>query len=131
MLDHSVDEVLYDAQGAAYGIRHGDEARYTLTHVVCVDARRSDPTTRAHPPDGGDDSQSLIHQRAHPHPTPKSNPLCVYQMAKAKYVVGDPSYFPRDKVRPTGRYVMYGLTYGCLCVCVCVCCPLPACTWVV
>lgn len=25
MLDHSVDEVLYDAEGKAYGIRHGDE----------------------------------------------------------------------------------------------------------
>ena len=32
-------------------------------------------------------------------------------MAKAKYVVGDPSYFPRDKVKPTGRYVRTSLFF--------------------
>jgi Rab GDP dissociation inhibitor len=27
------------------------------------------------------------------------------EMAKAKMVIGDPSYFPRDKIRPTGQVV--------------------------
>ena len=34
------------------------------------------------------------------------------EVAKAKYIIGDPSYFPKEKTRVTGR---------CVCVCVCVC----------
>lgn len=30
---------------------------------------------------------------------------CGNEMAKAKMVIGDPSYFPRNKVRPTGQVV--------------------------
>jgi len=49
MLNRDVDEVLVDDEGAAYGIKCGNE------------------------------------------------------MAKAKMIIGDPSYFPRNKVRPTGQ----------------------------
>ena len=40
MLDHSVDEILYDASGVAYGIRHGDEVNIILyVYVYGVDLK--------------------------------------------------------------------------------------------
>lgn len=51
MLNRDVDEIVFDAEGKACGVKSGNE------------------------------------------------------MAKAKMVIGDPSYFPRDKVRPTGQVV--------------------------
>lgn len=51
MLNRDVDEILFDAEGQAYGVKSGNA------------------------------------------------------MATAKMVIGDPSYFPKDKIRPTGQVV--------------------------
>jgi len=91
MLDHSVDEILCTPEVGKEGgreggrvVMYGAKYRWTLwaTHSLSI------PPSL--PP-------SLLHQGV------AEGIRHGDEVAKAKYIIGDPSYFPKSKTKVTGR----------------------------